>query len=174
MAPVECLPDKPNVRESRIPRTIKNKINRHDRLLKKTIANNTPEKKSLLKCLNSEIKNYFNQIKSKKVRRSLVSGNSKSLWDAVKIASDVNVAGLPDTLYQNGNELPKDKIASAFGDLFVQKVKSIVESTRINPLVHNGQQKINESIDFPLNQSEIMECVKSLKIKNCEGYDRSP
>ena len=101
-------------------------------------------------------------------------GNSKSLWDAVKIASDVNVSGLLDTLYQNGIELPKHKIVSAFGDLFVQKVQTIVESTRINPLVHKGHQKIIEYNDFPLNQSDIMEYVKSLKIKNCEGYDRIP
>ena len=174
LAPVECIPDKPNVRECWTPRTIKNKINRRDRLLKKTIANNTPEKRSLLKSLNYEIKNYFKQIKSKKVRRSLVPGNSKSLWDAVKIASDVNVTGLPDTLYQNGIELPKDKIADAFGDFFVHKVKTIIENTIIDPLVHNGHQKIQTHTEFPLNESDIMECVKSLKIKNCEGYDRIP
>ena len=143
-------------------------------MLKKTIANNTPEKRSLLKSLNYEIKNYFKQIKSKKVRRSLVPGNSKSLWDAVKIASDVNVTCLPDTLYQNGIELPKDKIADAFGDFFVHKVKTIINSTITNPLVHNGHQKIQTHTEFPLNESDIMECVKSLKIKNCEGYDRIP
>ena len=117
--------------------------------------------------LSPTFKNYFNSVKSKKVRCSLVQGNLKSLWDAVKIASDVNVSGLPDTLYQNGIELPKNKIA-------FKKVKTIVESTRLNPLVHNGHQKILEYIDFPLNQSDIMECVKSLKIKNCEGYDQIP
>ena len=56
----------------------------------------------------------------------------------------------------------------------MQKVKTIIESTRINPLVQNGHQKITEYIDFLLNQSDIMECVKSLKIKNCEGYDQIP
>ena len=40
-----------------IPANIKNKINKKDRLLKKTISNNTPEKRSLLKTLNKEIKN---------------------------------------------------------------------------------------------------------------------
>ena len=58
------------------------------------------------------------------------------------------MSGLPDTLYQNGIELQKNNIVSAFGDLFVQKVKTIVESTRINPLVHNGHQKIIDHIDL--------------------------
>ena len=82
LAPVQCIPDKLNVREIKIPIPIKNKINRRDRLLKKTIANNTLEKRSLLKTLNKEIKSFFLNAKSKKVRRSLVPGNSKSLWDA--------------------------------------------------------------------------------------------
>ena len=87
----------------------------------KTIANNTPEKKGIIKSLNKEIKSFFLIAKAKRVRRNLVRGNSKSLWDAFKIASDVKVSGLPDTLYENGIELPKNKVASAFGDQFIKK-----------------------------------------------------
>ena len=46
LAPLELIAEKKNVRDITIPKTIKNKINRRDRLLKKTIANNTPEKKA--------------------------------------------------------------------------------------------------------------------------------
>ena len=93
---------------------------------------------------------------------------------AVKVASDMNVTGLPDTMYENGMELPADKIASAFGDLFQRKVKTIVESTNINPEVHNGNRKIININEFSLNENDISECIKGLKIKNCEGYDRIP
>ena len=174
LAPVELIPTKQNTRDIAITTSIKNKINRRDRLLKKTISNNTPEKKYLLKSLNKEIKLYFLSTKSKLVRRNLVPGNSKSLWDAVKIANDVNVSGLPDTMYENGNKLSPDGVASAFGDLFVKKVKLIVESTRINPQVHNGTQKIFNIESQPLSETDLLECINSLKIKNCEGYDRIP
>ena len=109
-----------------------------------------------------------------RVRRNLVPGNSKSLWDAVKVASDVNVSGLPETMYQDGVELERERVASAFGDLFFNKVKNITESTQINPLVHNGHQKINIVDNDIIPITDIIECVKSLKIKNCEGYDRIP
>ena len=174
LAPVQLIADKQNTRENNIPSNIKNKINRRDRLLKKTIPNNTQEKRDLLKSLNKEIKAYFLNIKSMRVRRNLVPGNSKSLWDAVKVASDVNVSGLPETMYQDGVELERERVASAFGDLFFNKVKNITESTLINPLVHNGHQKINIVDNDIIPITDIIECVKSLKIKNCEGYDRIP
>ena len=130
--------------------------------------------KCLLKSLNKEIKSFFISAKSKRVRRNLIPGNTKSLWDAVKIASDINVSGLPDTLYENGIELPKDSVASAFGDMFTKKVKLLVESTAIHPQVHNGNQKIFHHNNPAITAIDILECVKSLKIKNCEGFDRIP
>ena len=44
LAPME-LQKKKDTRSVVIPSTIKNKINRRDRLLKKTTANNTPERR---------------------------------------------------------------------------------------------------------------------------------
>ena len=70
--------------------------------------------------------------------------------------------------------MPKHKVASAFGDLFIKKVKTIIDSTHINPQVHNGHQKILHGRTPPISSIDILECVKSLKIKNCEGYDRIP
>ena len=88
------------------PTNIKHKINKRNRLLKKTISNGTPEKKSLHKTLNKEIKSYFHYSKSKNVRRGILAGNSKTLWDAVKIANDKNVSRLPDKLFLSGVEVP--------------------------------------------------------------------
>ena len=157
-----------------IPANIKNKINKRDRLLKKTISNNTPEKRSLLKTLNKEIKNYFHLTKSKKVRRGILPGNSKTLWDAVNIANDKNVTRLPDKLFLSGLEVPESKIATAFGDYFVHKVNTITTSTSINPNVHNGHQKIFIPHEHSIEMNDVAECIKSLKIKNSEGFDRIP
>ena len=157
-----------------IPASIKNKINKRDRLLKKTIPNSTPEKKSLLKTLNKEIKSYFHYTKSKNVRRGILPGNSKSLWDAVNIANDKNVTRLPDKLFLSGVEVPDSKIASAFGDYFVNKVNLITSSTLINPNVHNGHQKIFIPCEHGISINDVAECIKSLKIKNSEGFDRIP
>ena len=37
---------------------------------------------------------------------------------------------LPDTLFENGRELTSANVASAFGDMFVHKEKSIVEECK--------------------------------------------
>ena len=49
-----------------------------------------------------------------------------------------------------------------------------MESTHINPQVHNGTQKIFNLESQPLTETDLLECINSLKIKNCEGYDRIP
>ena len=55
-----------------------------------------------------------------------------------------------------------------------KKVKLIVESTVIHPQVHNGNQKIFQYHNPAITAIDILECVKSLKVKNCEGFDRIP
>ena len=101
-------------------------------------------------------------------------GNSKSLWDAVKIANDKNISGLPDTLFKDGLELQKNTIPESFGELFYDKVSKITEATLINPNVYNGHIKINMLINFSIEEEDVGECLRSLKIKNCEGFDRIP
>ena len=93
------------------------------------------------------MKNYFIASKTKIFSRSRVPGEFKTLWDAVKIASDNNVSGLPDTTHKNGLESPASQVASAFGGLFVTKVKNNFEYTDINWQVSNGHKKINQYID---------------------------
>ena len=173
IAPIELQKHRVE-RNHTIPSVIKNKINRRDRLLKKTIANNRPDRKDLLKSLNKEIKLFFHTQKKKQVRCGILPGNSKSLWDAVRIANDKNVTGLPETLYFEGVELQNNNKPTAFGDLFFNKVKNITEQTLTNPNVYNGHIKITEHLDFTLGEKEVGESIKSLKTKNCEGFDRIP
>ena len=94
----------------------------------------------------------------KQVRRGILPGNSKSLWDAVKIANDKNVSGLPDTLFKDGVELPNNIIPTAFGDLFYNKVKNITNETLINPNVYNRHIKITNLIDFTIAEENVGEC----------------
>ena len=54
------------------------------------------------------------------------------------------------------------------------KVVGIVESTRVDPGVYNGSQKIFAEDEMFMTGKRILECIKGLKIKNTEGYDRIP
>ena len=45
---------------------------------------------------------------------------------------------------------------------------------RVCPNVNNGKRKINSYDKMFMSQSDITECVKSIKVKNCEGYNCIP
>ena len=66
--------------KSKPPAHIKNKINKRNRLCKKSNINNAV--KNAIKTLKKEIKFYFHNQKTQNVRRGILPGNSKSLWDA--------------------------------------------------------------------------------------------
>ena len=73
-----------------------------------------------------------------------------------------------------GVPIADDKVAESFAQYFQEKVSKIVESSQIDPNVYNGRTKMGTvDCDF-MTAIDIYECVKQLKIKNCEGYDRIP
>ena len=65
-------------------------------------------------------------------------------------------------------------IAEVFAGFFDKKVVGIVESTMVDPGVYNGRQKIFAEDAMFMTGERILECIKGLKIKNTEGYDRIP
>ena len=91
----------------------------------------------------------------------------------MKKAKDSNVDGLPDVIFENGTELNQNQHASAFANFFSEKVNSIVNQTQTNPNMYNGK-KVNVPNKFFMSSSDINDCLKTIKTKNCEGYDRIP
>ena len=142
-------------------------------MLKKLNKNPTTsiDTRQSIKTLNKEIKSFFYQAKSKTIRKSIIPGNSKTLWDAVNKAKDLNVDSIPETLYHNEIKVPKHKQAKAFADFFSDKVKTIISSATIAENVYNGKRLIySDSTPF-MSSINVLNCLKDIKIKNCEGFD---
>ena len=74
---------------------IKRKLDLRKRLLKSLQCTPSNELQNRIKTLNTEIKHHFLNIKSNSIRPKILPGNSKSLWDAVNIAKDVNAQQMP-------------------------------------------------------------------------------
>ena len=74
----------------------------------------------------------------------------------------------------NGNQVASDKMSDTFAEFFDKKVVCIVESTRVEPGVYNGRRKIHAEDWMFMTGNGIFECIKSLKIRNTESYDRIP
>jgi hypothetical protein len=88
-----------------IPSSVKNKIIRRKRLLKSFKLRQSVETKANIRALDKEIRDHFNTIRIKNIRRSIVPGNTQWPWRVVKIACDVNVTTMPNQMYSNKNEV---------------------------------------------------------------------
>ena len=104
------------------PEWLKRKINLRKKLLKKLKGDKTQSTKSRVKNLSAEIKQHFTNEKKYKVRQGIKPGNSKTLWEAVKIAKDLNTDELPDKMNQNGTPIDNDELAEQFAAMFEKRL----------------------------------------------------
>ena len=77
-------------------------------------------------------------------------------------------------MFVNNIEIPKTETQQAFAQFFSNKVNNIVNEVTINNKIYNGCRKVNSENHFFMSSTDLKECIKNIKIKNCEGYDRIP
>ena len=153
---------------------IKKLINCKKRLLKNKRSRNNFNQHLKLKTLNKQIKHEINFEKTKNVRRGILPGNSKSLWNAVNKAKDLNVRTLPETLTLNSINIQPTDQPDAFAQFFSSKIELITNESQINDNVYNGTRKIHVQNENFMTPENVILAIKSLKLKNCEGFDRIP
>ena len=149
-------------------------IHKKRKLLKRFKASKCPNLKTKIEELNSEIKLEIKKSKRMIIRRGLVSGNSKSLWRAVNLAKDINVNEIPVEMKHAGITIQKQNLSESFADFFDEKVKKIVETCEVDHNSYNGKRKVNCADENFMTLKNVSNAMKSIKIKNCEGYDRIP
>ncbi len=157
-----------------LPPWMKNKINLRKRLLNAYKVWKNPLTRTRLNILNKEIKSYYKNLTSSKVRKSVVPGNTSSLWKAVKVARDQNTNTLPKNLLMDNNEIGPDQLADKFALFFDNKIRSLLSQVKIEESVYNGSRKIEADNCMFMDPVSVKECIKSLKSKNTEGFDRIP
>ena len=170
---VPIVPFVNNSVKEKLSPTLKNLLNKKKRLLKKRNQNNFKGHLDL-KSLGNQIRTLIRDEKIAKVRRGIVPGNSKSLWDAVKRSKDINSNNLPDTLTLDGNKVNKNDLPDVFAKFFVDKVNAIVDDCVVSDSVYNGTRKLHSNPENFMTPENVFKSIKSLKSKNCEGFDRIP
>ena len=97
-----------------------------------------------------------------------------SIWRSVKIAKNLNCESIPTVVTLSGLPIAKADRAEAFAKFFNEKITSHARMTNVCNRVYNGKNKIIvQNRNFMLKK-DIEECIKSLKPKRCEGFDRIP
>ena len=81
--------------------TMKNKLNLRKRLLTRLNITKDLLTKDRITQFNVEIKNHFYSQKRNEIRRALILGNNKILWESVKRAKDLNCKKIPDKITLN-------------------------------------------------------------------------
>ena len=153
---------------------LKPNINKKRRLLKRYKSTQNPNLKNQIHLLSNEIRLDLKNSKKSIIRRSLVPGSSKSLWNAVNLAKDINPNEIPPKMKIAGKTIHTDDLSESFAEFFDNKVKRIVETCEVDSSVYNGKKKLNCDTENFMTVENVSNAMKSVKIKNCEGYDRIP
>ena len=161
-------------KETKPPPHIKNAINTRQRILKNYRKHPCLEIKIKIGILDKTIRDFFKTKKTSRVRNGILPGNSKTLWRAVNIAKDINPPKLHSEFIINNLPIPRNNAPDAFADFFSNKVITLTNEAKVNENVYNGKLKVQATVKNFMTYDAIMECLKSIKIKNCEGYDRIP
>ena len=157
------------------PSHIKNILNIRQRPLKKFKKSPNTALKARIVSLDTNIKLFYRSEKTSNVRKVIIPGNTQSLWKAVNIAKDQNCQVLPSPMLQFNFEIPPHKLPNTFAEFFENKIKNCLDQTSIKHDVYNGKRKIFISQNkMFMGPQEILQCMKTIKIKNCEGHDRIP
>ena len=174
LAPMTEFTNNSTVKSQNPTAAIKNKIHLRKRLLKTLEKKPSNPLRDRIKNLNIEIRHHFRSLKTKSIRRKITPGNSKSLWDAVRLAKNVNIQQLPQKMFKDNINIKNEDLPDEFANFFQSKVDNIVNAQIIKNDVFNGTQKLTPTdLDF-MQESDVETAINSLKNKNCEGHDRIP
>ncbi len=134
----------------------------------------TAESKQRIKETDNELKFYYYKNRARTIRRCIKPGNSKLLWTAVKCTKDQNHEDLPTTMLESGVEIPKANLPDRFANYFDKKIKNVIGQIELDENVYNGNKRLErQDLDF-MGKQAIFSCIKTLKKKNLEGFDRIP
>ena len=81
---------------------------------------------------------------------------------------------IPQNMSDNGKSINPSNLSDAFAEFFDKKVKSIVETCRVNDNVYNGIKKVGSLESNLMTTKNVCDALNSVKIYNCEGYNRIP
>ena len=103
--------------------------------------------------------------KKTQIRRKVKPGNSKTLWDAFKIASDKEVIQIPNTMKLNNVTIHKDEIPETFANYFHEKIETLTSTCTIDPMIHNGSKILESTNENFMTEYNIMQIITTQKNK---------
>jgi hypothetical protein len=91
--------------------------------------------------MDHKIKDCNHTKKSCNVKRSIIPGNSSSLWKSAKITKYTNTNSLPSTLFETEIEIRCESVAERFANYFDTKIKKVLVNSCVDDTEYNGTKK---------------------------------
>ena len=151
-----------------IPRPIKTKINKRNKLLERNKLKNCPEMSKAIKKLNKEIKKHFFEAKKNILRKNIYENSTNGIWQAVKSAKNQSNNNIPQNLTVGGVDVNPVDVADSFAGFFHDKVEYFKNNITVNPHAYNGKNKLIVANRPFMTESDIRECLATLKPKKCK------
>ena len=63
------------------------------------------------------------------IKRHVIPGNSKSLWNAVRQSKNLDIPKLPEKMTLGDESVPNDELPDRFAEYFTDKVNNIVNES---------------------------------------------
>jgi hypothetical protein len=101
------------------------------------LSNNLRDKVSSLN--HQEKRCYCNRQNKKSAHKNIIPGNSKSLWNTVKTAKDLNMENSSKVTHLNGSKEKRVDMLDTIANYFDKKAKYIVNSVKYKEIAYNGK-----------------------------------
>ena len=119
-------------------------INKKRKLLKRWRKNGRISDKLNANKLNQNIRKSIYQEQKEQIRRKIRPGNSKTLWEAFKIASDKEIIQIPNLMTLDDETFTKEKLPEAFAKYFNDKTENLATTCTIDQNIYNGVKILEE------------------------------
>ena len=90
------------------------------------------------------------------------------------MAKDIGNVNLPASMSVDGRSISEHERSEYFAAFFLNKVESITRETQVDQNVYNGRRKLTAVSQMFMSMDKIETCMKAIKVKNCEGYLKTP
>ena len=137
----------------------------------------TTSNKNELKSIEKKIRSTLRDERVRKIRTKINPNDHSSLWKAVKVAKNISIIEMPQTIVYNNQPASTDQEkAHMMMDFFDTKIKNIVKNLKISQNVNNGKRQYLNLTHYNPNTdaTEIKKLLQTMTSKNCCGYDRIP
>ena len=86
----------------------------------------------------------------------------------------MNYESIPKEMYYGGISVDNNELHEVFADYFSSKITDLAANAVVDQAVYNGLKKIDSSQLNFMTELNIRRVMSTIKIKNCEGWDRIP